>query len=143
VRHTILGAILVCALAAPACSSSDDSSTSSTTAPTVLPATSENFSGTVQVGGLDAHPFVVALSGGLLNVTLTAVGPPPTIFMGFGVGSWDGTTCTPLAGGSANVQASTTPQLSGTVNAGSYCVMVFDIGNMVAPVTYSWTMTHY
>jgi hypothetical protein len=82
-------------------------------------------------------------SGGALAATLTAAGPPATIFMGFGIGSWDGTSCTLLSGGSVNTQAGAVAQLSGTVNSGNYCVMVYDIGNQTAPISYTWTMTHY
>ena len=34
-------------------------------------------------------------------------------------------------------------QLTGSINAGSYCVMVSDAGNQLAPVTYAVTVTHY
>jgi hypothetical protein len=63
--------------------------------------------------------------------------------MGFGIGGWDGTTCTPLSGGYNTVQASATPQLGGNINAGTYCAIVFDVGNQSAPVTYTAVILHY
>ena len=44
---------------------------------------------------------------------------------------------------SGSTQASTTPALSGTIAAGTYCVAVFDAGNQSAPVDYSLTLVHY
>jgi hypothetical protein len=38
--------------------------------------------------------------------------------------------------------AGSTPQLTGNLPAGSYCVQVFDAGNQTAPVTYSVTVVH-
>ena len=108
-----------------------------------MPLATENFSGTVAVAGSDIHPFTVTTSGQAINVTLTAAGPPSTIFMGLGVGAPVGSTCQLLSGGSSIVQAGSAPQLSGTINAGSYCLMVFDAGNDTALVTYTATVTHY
>jgi len=144
VNYLTLAIVGVSLLAAGACSSGDSSSSGVpvVTAP-ALPAVTENFSGTVQVGGFDAKPFTVITSGLSIQLTLTAAGPPATIFMGFGVGSWDGTQCTLLNGGYGTYQAGTTPQLSGTINAGQYCMMVYDVGNLSAPVSYAVTMTHY
>jgi hypothetical protein len=78
-----------------------------------------------------------------LDVTLTAAGPPSTIFMGLGIGTLSGSTCVFLSGATANVQAGTTPQLSGaSIAAGAYCVEVYDIGNEASPVTYALTVVH-
>jgi hypothetical protein len=144
VKHALFGLVAVSLLAAAACSSGD---TSSSTAPSIAaptaPAVTENFSGTVQVGSYDANPFTVTASGAVISLTLTAAGPPATIFMGFGVGTYVGPVCTLLSGGYGVYQAGTTPQLSGTIGAGAYCVMVYDAGNQAAPITYAVTITHY
>jgi len=137
----ILTVLIVVALAAAGCSSNDTSS--SLPATPSSPLVTENFSGTVQVGGSDWHPFTVTSSGFQITLDLTSVGPPSTISMGFGVGAWDGTTCTPLSGGVATVQASATPQVGGNINAGTYCAIVFDVGNQSAPVTYTAVVVHY
>jgi hypothetical protein len=142
VKHSLLGFLAVCALATAACSNSSDTTASSAAAPTIA-ATTENFTGTVQVGGSDANPFTVTASGATINLTLTAAGPPATIFMGFGVGTYAGTTCTLLTGGFTVTPAGTTPQLSGPITSGQYCVMVYDAGNLTAPVTYAVTVAHY
>jgi hypothetical protein len=118
------------------------STDSSATAPTATVST-DTFTGTVDVGGQDAHQFTVVTSGGQVNVDLTAAGPPSTIYMGLGVGVFSSPTCTLLTNGSVVTQAGATAQLTGTVNAGTYCVMVYDAGNQSAQVSYSVVVNHY
>jgi hypothetical protein len=128
---------LVMALATVACD--NGSSTATTTSPS--PLTTETFSGTVNVGGSDFHNFTATQSG-TVNVTLNAAAPPSTIFMGLGVGTPSSSTCALLAGSTMNTQAGTTPQLSGTLDAGTYCVELYDVGNETTPVTYTVTVAH-
>ena len=139
---------LVCGLAvviASGCGGNSNNSTTTTpSTPTPTAAvTTEGFSGTVSVGGNDIHPFTVATAGATLTVTLTAAGPPATIFMGLGVGTYDAPTCTLLSNAYLTTQAGAAPQLSGTAGAGSYCVAVYDVGNQTAPITYAVTISHY
>jgi hypothetical protein len=144
VKNLMLGLAGASLLAVAACSSGGDNAS---TAPTVIapatPAVTDTFSGTVQVGGYDANPFTVTASGAAIAVTLTVAGPPATISMGLGVGSYVGTQCTLLSGGFGTYQAGTAAQLSGTIASGQYCVMVYDVGNQSAPVTYTVTVAHY
>jgi hypothetical protein len=135
-----VSALVVCVLAGTACGDGGNS-TPNFIQPTP-PLVTENFNGSVDVGGTDIHNFTVAAAG-QLNVTLTAAGPPPTIFMGIGVGTPSGTQCQLLTNGSAAAPAGTSAQLSGTIAAGSYCVAVFDIGNQTGPITYAVTITHF
>ena len=130
-------------LALSACSGgTSGSSTTPSTPP--LPPTNETFTGTVSVGGTDAHSFVVKLSNGLVSANLTSAGPPPTIAMGLGIGIIQNGTCSVLQGGAVIATAGATAQLSGTnFTAGTYCVAVFDVGNQSADVAYSVTVTHY
>ena len=120
-----------------ACSSSSQPVTSSP----VL--TTETFSGTVDVGGTDFHKFVVAVSGEV-DITLTAAGPPSTIFMGLGVGnpSTDGSTCVLISGATTVTPAGNTPQLAGTAGAGTFCISVFDAGNQTAQISYTVAVAH-
>jgi hypothetical protein len=136
----ILAAVILVVTAAGCGSSSSDTSTP--TGPTAN-VTTENFSGSVDPGGKTFNPFSITLSGGQVNVTLTSAGPPSTIYMGLGVGTYADSNCTLLSNGSVVTQAGTTAQLSGTLNAGSYCVMVFDAGNQVSTVNYAVTVNHY
>src|SRR4029077_14194784 len=122
---TVVG--LVALLSAVSACGGGDSSTSALTTPSTL--VTESFTGTVAVGATDFHTFSVSSSGGAINVTLTAAGPPPTIYMGIGVGTPSASTCALLNSGSAVAPAGISPQLSGTLSSGTYCVSVFDVGN--------------
>src|SRR5262252_7120957 len=92
--------------------------------------------------------FTVGGSGWTISVTLTAAGPPATIYVGVGIGTPAAATATAaasgalLANGSVATPAGTTPQLSGTVGPGNYCVTVFDVGNETSQVTYAVTVQH-
>jgi len=133
------------AMAIAGCSSGGSGSGAGITIPT--PVIAENFAGTIDVAGSDFHTFNVTATG-TLNVTLTAAGPPASIFMGVGIGSPTAATatvapsCTLLANASVAAPAGTTPQLSGTIAPGSYCVSVFDVGNQTAQITYAVTVSH-
>jgi hypothetical protein len=139
-----LTAVTVC-VTSLLCASCDNSGSDSGTSPTSPSATivTENFTGTVDPSGVSVNQFTVTNSGYQLNIILTAAGPPTTIYEGLGVGSYANGTCTLLTNGSTLVQAGSTAQLSGTVNAGAYCVEVFDAGNQTAQITYAVTVTHY
>jgi hypothetical protein len=141
-KHISFLCLLLGALLATACTTSADSSSANPLAPSG-PLATEAFSGTVDVGGSDSHTFSVTLSGGQLNVDLTAAGPPTTIYMGVGIGTPTGGSCSLLNSSQVLTQAGTTAQLTGSVNAGTYCVAVFDAGNQTAQIAYSVTVTHY
>ncbi|HVZ22723.1 MAG TPA: hypothetical protein VG871_16735 [Vicinamibacterales bacterium] len=115
---------------------------SSPSAPSGTP-TTETFTGTVAIGAGDSHPFTIAQSGGEVDVTLTAAGPPPTIYEGLGIGTYAGTTCTPISSATTLAQAGSTAQLTGVLDAGSYCVEVYDVGNQTAAATYTVTVSHF
>jgi hypothetical protein len=130
------------------------SSTSTPTAPTGASKT-ETFTGGFDVGGAGpVHNFTIAQSNGLLNIVLTAVTNTTTntaagVAVGLALGSQSSGGCVAISGASATVTAgstSITSGLSGTANAGSYCLLVFDVGNLAgiaSPVTYSVDVTHF
>ena len=103
--------------------------------------TTQTFTGTVAVGSNAAHGFTVS-SGGQVQVTLTAAGPPATIVMGLGIGSPSAGSCVLFTNGAVSTAAGTTPQLSGTAPSGSYCVAIFDVGNQTGPIDYTITVMH-
>jgi hypothetical protein len=136
-------AALALALLASACGSSSSSSSStstpSTTAPTATLVT-DTFNGTVAVKSLDVHAFTVSAQGAV-TVVLTAASPPAAIVMGVGIGTPSGSNCALLAGASANAAAGGGPP-AGILTTGSYCVVVYDVGNQASTVTYTVTVNH-
>ncbi|MGE0451643.1 MAG: hypothetical protein AB7Q29_18865 [Vicinamibacterales bacterium] len=131
-------AVLFCAaVIAPACGGGDSALPGPSPTATV-----ETFSGTVAPGGSSFHSFSVSVAGNV-EVTLTEAGPPPTIYMGLAVGSVSGTDCVPAVGAAIQAQAGATAQLFGAAGVGQYCVVVFDVGNQAASVTYSVKVSHF
>lgn len=142
-RLTTASLILVAGLAAAGCSTAaSDSASPLPTAPS-SPLVTNTFSGTVQMGSNDSNPFTVTSDGFQITVDLTTAGPPATITMGLGIGSIVAGTCQLLSGGSTQTPAGLTPQLSGNIPAGQYCLMVYDVGNQSGPVTYTVVVNHY
>jgi hypothetical protein len=144
--------IMVALGAAFACGGSNSNSTP--TAPSGS-ANTEKFTGGFDVGGSGpVHVFTINQSNGLLNIVLTAVtntttGAPAGVAVGLALGSQSSSGCVAISGASATVTAgstSITSGLSGTANSGSYCLIVFDVGNLASiasPVTYSVDVSHF
>jgi hypothetical protein len=113
-----------------------------TTTTTVEPTSSEEFTGTVSVGGFSFYSFTVEQNG-IVRITWTSAGGtnvPASVWLGLGLGTPAGEDCVTTT--SLNTQASTTAQISGTYAPGIYCVKVYDIGNLVAPARFSVTIEH-
>jgi hypothetical protein len=76
---------------------------------------------------------------------MTVNQPDPALLIGFGIGSWDTTTstCGPLL--AWNNSATAGVSITGNALAGSFCVQVYDIGNLAAgaQTNYTITVTHY
>ena len=139
-KRALLALALAIACTAAACTKNN--STTTTTTPTTVARTTDTYTGTVAIRGSNIHSFPVSQTG-QVDVTLTAAAPPATIVMGLAVGTLDASsTCVPVAGGSTNAQAGSSAQLAGIFTAGTLCVLVKDIGNQTAPVSYTVTVTH-
>ena len=146
--------ILTVALVLPLAGCDNQSSTAATTPTTTQTIATDVFAGTVAaaVGGVpqnDTKAFTVGQGGGAVSVTLTSAVETfpggtlfPTVVMGLGIGTLSGTTCTLISGGSTTAQGGSSPQLSGSLNAGSYCVQVADVTVQVGPVAYAIAVSH-
>src|SRR4051812_19676994 len=146
VKFVPVTALVLSLVCAAGCNSSDSSGTSAAdllAATPPVPLVTDNFSGTVNQGSNDSHTFTVTSSNFQIALTMTSAGPPATIQEGFGVGQIVAGSCQLLSGAYGVYPASTTPQLSGTITAGTYCVMVYDAGNQTGPITYTVVVQHY
>jgi hypothetical protein len=132
--------LLAATLAAAAgCGSSSTPTTPTATAPAT---TTDSFSGSIGQAGSDNHVFAVAANG-TVTITLTSVQPLSTMSLGVAVATSDGTNC--LTQISQNTDARTGGvALKGTATTGSYCVRVFDSGNVPVntAVTYGVDVLH-
>ena len=116
-------------------------STTTTPTPTPTPTyVTQTFSGTIQAGAAAFHPFTVTTQG-TLTATLTTFSPQSGITMGFGIGQPSGTTC-PLLTGAYLETAKVGSVLQGTIGVGSYCVQLYDLGNVQGSDDYVITLTH-
>lgn len=127
----------------PACGSSSDASTSPTAVATLA---TDTFTGSIQQNGTGVHSFTVTSSGYTLLAGYTSISPSTVPALGMGIGSWDSSTSSCSLNVSQNDTArSGNTGLSGTPNGGTYCVRVYDGGNIPAAVTASYTLQvqHY
>ncbi len=128
-------AALAVALCAAACGgdSSSIASPSTDTAPTT-----ETFASTLYKGRAWRR-FTVATAG-MVNVTLTAVGPP-SVPVGLGLGiPGAGSTC--ILSISVTTEGRSFPQISEHADPGDYCAEVHDVGNVIDSVNFSITIEH-
>lgn len=143
-RTWILPLVLLASVIVAACGS--DSTSSSSTSPTTVTLATETFTGSIGQNESKVHSFTISSSGNTLLAGYTSLGPSSLTALGLGIGSWDATaqTC------SLNITQNDTARsgntgLSGTPSSGSYCIRVYDGGNIPAGVTatYSVQVQHY
>ncbi len=119
-------------------SPTDTSTTDTVASPTIT----EDFVGTVPVGGARFYAFTVG-ENGTVNVTLTSVGGanvPSTMWLALGIGVPDAEDCTTST--AVNTQSGSSAQVTGTYAPGIYCARVADIGNLIAPASFAVTIAH-
>jgi hypothetical protein len=140
-RHFLPSIAIVAALMLPLAGcdngpSTEDDSTTPTT-PVTSPVT-ETFSSQLFVNGSASRSFY-AVKAGTATVTLVSAGPPSTVKLGFGIGVRDvlGSGCLFTRSSEAAVAGAS---FSLPVDAGVYCVRVYDVGAMTANVTFSITI---
>jgi hypothetical protein len=133
--------IMTLALSAAACGGVSTTSPASTAV--ASPTATETFTGTLAVGGSAFYSFRVLVNG-TVNVTLVSVAGTnvdPAVTLGLNAGEPSGTGCSTVD--TVNAQAGVSaPQLSLTLSPGRYCARVSDIGNLIAPATFTVTIDH-
>ncbi|HJZ72830.1 MAG TPA: hypothetical protein VKE51_13890 [Vicinamibacterales bacterium] len=107
--------------------------------PTPAPATiPETFTGTLLPLGTSTNTFLVQRAGGI-QVSLTSISPAASV--GIGVGTPSGASCLTLD--HMTVVAGPNAQMIGTATVpGNFCVLVFDVGNLVESVNYTVVVLH-
>ena len=130
----LLNLAVACSLAAVACGASQ----AATAAPTPTPIT-ENFSGAIDKNGAVTFTFTVAAPG-TITASITSLAPIVTLAVGMSIGTWDGTVCSASL---SNDNARVSDQLTGnTAVTGSYCIRVYDVGNITATEQVAITVIH-
>jgi len=135
--------IVACLSCLMFCAAGCSSTTPTTPSPSaVVATTTDSFSGTFGQQGSSTNPFTITTTGSV-QIQLTSVAPLATMAVGVSVNSWDGTTCGAAIAQNDNARSGSTA-LSGTATAGSYCVKVYDSGNVpdTWSVSYTVQVTH-
>jgi hypothetical protein len=105
-----------------------------------VPTVTETFTGTLTIGGNNLHQFTVSQPGGL-KVVLMNVTPSAAVELSVGTPSTATGTCAALNGLTA--VAGPDAQISGAATiAGTFCVSVADVGNLVETVNYTVSVLH-
>jgi hypothetical protein len=102
--------------------------------------TVQTFTGTLQPLGTDVYTFATTISGEI-TVTLTNAGLPAGVSLGMGVGTPNGSACTLIK--AQPVQPANIAQVTGSADPGSFCVAVYDLGTLTAPVDYTVVVSHF
>jgi hypothetical protein len=131
------------ALGAAGCTN-NNSNTGTSTGPTPIVAT-ETFSGSITQGATDIHNFTVANSGYNLLAGFTSIGPSTITALGVGIGSYDPTSATCGLNQIQNVGGIGATAITTTAPSGTFCVRVYDGGNVPAGTTATYTVQvqHY
>lgn len=142
--HTLAALVLAAFLAA--CSDNGNDIVPTPTTPSTTTAKSDTFSGELQAGGSAVHTLSVAT--GVVVSTITALSPTSTTLIGTAYGLWDGTSCsaiTPTAVYSEQMILGSSLTGTATKNLDNLCVRLYDVGNIAAGTTYTYTIVvqHY
>jgi hypothetical protein len=123
--------------AAAACGSSTPSPTTPTT-PT-SPTTSI-FSSRLTPGGAVSRQFGASTNGTVTAMLTNAAGPNTVVGLGIGVPTTGLAKCALTT--AIQTPAGSTPQISASVDAGNYCVVVYDLGTLTSAIDFSVTLVY-
>ena len=110
--------------------------TTTTTTPVTSPVT-ETFSSQLAMSGFSARSFNAAKPGSA-SVTLTSIGSSSTLKVGLGIGIPDvlGSGCL----FTRSIETAAGGSVTASVDAGTYCVRVYDIGTLTSTVNFTATI---
>jgi hypothetical protein len=141
-RPSTLGALLLVlplALAAAGCSDTINvTPPSQPSSPAVTPdPVTESFGGTLTQGGTSYQ--AVFASAGTLTLTMTGIGPDPSVTIGMSIGVLNGVACSATM---ENPTARVGSQLIGTVTGPTtICVRLYDAGTIAAEDTLTYEIS--
>ena len=95
----------------------------------------QDFPGTLQVGGQNIHPFNTSKTGEF-SIIITDMSDR-TLLIGTALGQMISGGCSPLPGYVQQYSRWNQQALGGPIQKGSYCAIVFDNLTLVAPVNYT------
>jgi hypothetical protein len=132
-RLTVLAVAL--ALGTVACGS-DTTTTPTPTTPTTV---TDTFAGPLTQNGAQSFQFTTATSG-VITATLTTLAPNSTLIVGIALGTWNGNACQVVLTKDSATQGSFIVGQASQSN--TYCVRIFDVGNVTDPQTFEVQVNH-
>jgi hypothetical protein len=129
-RIRFAAAVAIAALTAAACGGVTDPSKN----------TLDTFSDTVAVGGTSRVYTFNASNTGEFTIIVTAMSPVSNAVLGSIFGQNTSGGCAPLQ--QNNFTVLNAVALSGSIVKGSYCVVAFDVGGLLAPENFTMTISH-
>jgi hypothetical protein len=129
--------ILAVALALGAAACGDNTTTAPT--PTTPVTVTDTFAGTLTPNGAASYTFTTATSG-TLTATLATLAPNSSLIVGLALGTWSGNACQIILSKDSASQASFI--VGQGSQASTFCVRIYDVGNVVDPATYEIQVNH-
>lgn len=135
---TLIAAVSVLIGAATLTSGCGEDSQATTAPSTPASPTTSTFSSLLTLNGAVSRSFTATQSG-TVSVTLTGAGVPGTVVgLGIGVPSTGVARCT--LNTAILTTAGSTPQIVASVDAGTYCVAIYDLGTLTDAITFELTI---
>ena len=126
---------MVLALGAAACGNNTTTTPTTTTPVTVT----DKFAGTFTSNGAASYAFTTAASG-IITATIATLAPDTTLVVGLALGTWNGTACQVVL---SKDQATQFSYVIGQASqANTFCVRIYDVGNVTDPATYELQVNH-
>lgn len=100
--------------------------------------TTDTFASNLTVNGTATREFLASGTGTATATLLTAGTGSPIV--GFGIGAFDGAVCQLTK--RIDRAAGTDDILSVAVEAGSYCIKIFDLGTLTSNISFTSTVDH-
>lgn len=145
-RPCVFVALLTVALSGTACTQATTTTSPSTTTTSTSTTVTEVMSSTLAVGGSRFYSFSIHAAGTVTATLqdLSGANVSPGTIVNLGIGVPSGTTC---SGTQTNVQITGSAGLNAYVtaaeqNAGQFCVIISDVGNLFAPASFTVTIDH-
>lgn len=148
-RDRVAAALLLAVLLITGCNRNSTTSPTVTTTTTTTtsstgatPTITDTFNAVLPVRGTIYFPFTVNEFGsvGATLASVSGAGVPTTVQLRLGLGTISDDSCATSA--QALTKAGTAAQVNTTLTAGTWCVMVQDVGNLFAPATVRLSVLH-
>jgi hypothetical protein len=123
------------ALTAVGCGSGTTTSPTTTTPTTVT----DTFAGTLTTNGAQSYTFTTAASG-TVTATIATLAPNSTLVVGLALGTWNGNACQVVLSKDSATQSSFIVGQASQAN--TFCVRIYDVGNVTDPSTFELQVNH-